>query len=190
MQEIFENLLKGHQRAFEKTFQVKELEMMDHIARLLLSALKAGKKIMLCGNGGSAADAQHIAAEFVGRFEKERRSLPALALTTDTSALTAIGNDYSYDVIFSRQVEGLGNEGDVLIGITTSGNSRNILEAVRAAKTKKMHTVALTGKDGGKVKDLADLTLIVKSDKTSHIQEMHIFILHAVAEAVEKVFFD
>ncbi len=189
MQEVFQNLLKGHQRAFEKTFQAAELEMLDQIARLMLSALKAGKKILICGNGGSAADAQHIAAEFVGRFEKERRSLPALALTTDTSAITAIGNDYSYDVIFSRQVEGLGNEGDILIGITTSGNSKNILEAVTAAKAKKMTTVALTGKDGGKVKDLADHALIVKSDKTSHIQEMHIFALHAIAEAVEKVFF-
>lgn len=190
MQEIFKELLKGHQRTFEKTFQAKELETLDHIARLLLSSLKAGKKILICGNGGSAADAQHFAAEFVGRFEKERRSLPALALTTDTSALTAIANDYSYDVVFSRQVEGLANEGDVLIGITTSGNSRNILEAIQTAKAKKVHTVALTGRDGGKIKDLADCTFIVKSEKTSHIQEVHIFILHAIAEAVEKVFFD
>ena len=116
--------------------------------------------------------------------------MPALALTTDTSALTAIANDYSYDVVFSRQVEGLANEGDVLIGITTSGNSRNILEAIQTAKAKKVHTVALTGRDGGKIKDLADCTFIVKSEKTSHIQEVHIFILHAIAEAVEKVFFD
>lgn len=189
MQEIFKELLKGHERAFEKTFQPKELETLDQMARLLLSALKAGKKILLCGNGGSAADAQHFAAEFVGRFEKERRSLPALALTTDTSAITAIANDYSYDKIFSRQVEGLGNEGDVLIALSTSGNSRNVLEAVQAARARKVHTLAFTGKDGGKIKDLADLTLIVKSDKTSHIQEVHIFALHAVAEAVEKTFF-
>ncbi len=190
MREIFESLLRGHQKAFEKTFQGKDLELLEQISRMLLSALKAGRKIMLCGNGGSAADAQHVAAEFVGRFEKERRSLPALALTTDTSALTAIGNDYSYDVIFSRQVEGLGNEGDVLIAISTSGNSPNILEAVKAARAKKIHTIALTGKDGGKIKDLADICLIVKSEKTSHIQEMHIFALHAVSEAVERVFFD
>jgi D-sedoheptulose 7-phosphate isomerase len=190
MQEIFTDLVKGHQRAFEKTFHGKDLEVLERIARALLSSLKAGKKIMLCGNGGSAADAQHIAAEFVGRFEKERRSLPALALTTDTSAITAIGNDYSYDAIFSRQVEGLGNEGDVLIAISTSGNSRNILEAVQAARARKIFTIALTGKDGGKIKDLADCSLIIKSDKTSHIQEMHIFALHAVAEAVEKTFFD
>lgn len=189
MQEIFTELLKGHARAFEKTFQAKELETLDQMARVLLSALKAGKKVLLCGNGGSAADAQHFAAEFIGRFEKERRSLPALALTTDTSALTAIANDYSYDCIFSRQVEGLGNEGDVLIAISTSGNSRNILEAIQSARTKKMHVLALTGKDGGKLKDLADLTFIVKSDKTSHIQEVHIFTLHAIAEAVEKTFF-
>lgn len=190
MQEIFQNLIRGHQRAFEKTFQGNDLEILEQISRMLLSVLKSGKKIMLCGNGGSAADAQHIAAEFVGRFEKERRSLPALALTTDTSALTAIGNDYSYDVVFARQVEGLGNEGDVLIAISTSGNSRNVLEALRAAQAKKVHTIALTGKDGGKVKDLADISLVIKSDKTSHIQEMHIFALHAAAEAVEKIFFD
>ncbi len=190
MQQIFSDLLKGHQRTFEKTFQGKDLEAMEQISRLLLSALKCGKKIMVCGNGGSAADAQHFAAEFVGRFEKERRSLPAIALTTDTSALTAIANDYSFDVIFSRQIEGLGNEGDVLIAISTSGNSRNIIEAVQTARAKKINTIALTGKDGGKIKDLADCVFIAKSEKTAHIQEAHIFLLHAVSEAVEKTFFD
>lgn len=190
MQEIFKGLLKGHQNTFEKTFQAEELETLGRIARLMLSALKAGKKIMFCGNGGSAADSQHMAAEFIGRFEKERRSLAALSLTTDTSALTALANDYSYDVVFSRQVEGLGNEGDVLVGLTTSGNSKNVLEAIQVAKSKKIHTVAFTGKDGGRVKGLADHVFISKSDKTSHIQETHIFALHAIAEAVEKVFFD
>lgn len=190
MREIFEKLLDGHVQTFEKSFQPSDLAVLEQISRLLLTVLKSGHKVLLCGNGGSAADAQHIAAEFVGRFEKERRSLPALALTTDTSALTAIGNDYSYDVIFSRQVEGLGNEGDVLIAISTSGNSPNVLEAVKMAKSKKIHTIALTGKDGGKIKDLADIVFTAKSQKTSHIQEMHIFALHAVSEAVEKVFFD
>lgn len=190
MKELFSELLKGHQRTFEKTFTEKEIETLDRISRQLLSSLKSGKKILLCGNGGSAADAQHIAAEFVGRFEMERRSLPAIALTTDTSALTAIGNDYSYDVIFSRQVEGLGNEGDVLIAISTSGNSRNILEAVQAAKARKIHTIGFTGKTGGKLKDAAEICFTVKSDKTAHIQEAHIFALHAISEAVEKVFFN
>jgi len=190
MQQIFSDLLKGHQRAFEKTFHGKDMEVMEQIARVMLCALKSGKKILVCGNGGSAADAQHFAAEFVGRFEMERRSLPAIALTTDTSALTAIANDYSFDVIFSRQIEGLGNEGDVLIAISTSGNSRNIIEALKVAREKKIHTVVLTGKDGGKVKDLAECVFIAKSDKTSHIQETHSFLLHAVSEAVEKTFFN
>lgn len=189
MQEVFQNLLKSHQRTFEKSFQSKDIELLEQISKSLLSAFKCGKKILICGNGGSAADAQHIAAEFVGRFEKERRSLPAIALTTDTSALTAIGNDYSFDVIFSRQVEGLGQEGDVLIAISTSGRSPNILEAVKAARAKKMHVIGFTGKDGGQLKDLCDFVFIAKADKTSHIQETHIFALHAISEAVEKVFF-
>ena len=121
------------------------LEVLLEVARLALSTIKAGKKIMLCGNGGSAADSQHIAAEFIGRFEKERKSMAAMALTTDTSALTAIGNDYGYEEVFSRQVEGLGQSGDLLIGISTSGNSKNVIKALEVAKKKGVSTVALVG---------------------------------------------
>jgi D-sedoheptulose 7-phosphate isomerase len=138
------------------------------------------------GNGGSAADCQHLAAEFVGRFKLERKGYPAIALTTDTSILTAVGNDYSFDSIFSRQIEALGKEGDLVVGISTSGNSKNIIRGVEKAKELGLYTVGLLGKDGGALKDLVDLPLVVPIDNTARIQECHILIGHIVCEIVEE----
>ncbi len=149
------------------------------------TALEKGRKILICGNGGSAADSQHMAAEFVGRFVKERQSLPALALTVDTSLLTAVGNDYGFDCVFSRQVEGLGQEGDVLIAISTSGNSANVVKAVKTAKEKGIYVIALTGENGGILAKKSDLCLAVPSQVTARIQEMHIMIIHMICEIAE-----
>ena len=150
------------------------------------TALEKGRKILICGNGGSAADSQHMAAEFVGRFVKERQSLPALALTVDTSLLTAVGNDYGFDCVFSRQVEGLGQEGDVLIAISTSGNSANVVKAVKTAKEKGIYVIALTGENGGILAKESDLCLAVPSQVTARIQEMHIMIIHMICEIAEE----
>lgn len=149
-------------------------------ASIILACLKEGNKVLLFGNGGSAGDAQHIAAEFVGRFVKERRSLPAIALTTDTSAITAIGNDYGFEHVFARQVEGLANSGDVLIGISTSGNSPNVINALTLGRSLNCKTIGLTGRDGGKMNECCDLNIIVPSDDTARIQEMHILIGHII----------
>lgn len=149
------------------------------------TALEKGRKILICGNGGSAADSQHMAAEFVGRFVKERQSLPALALTVDTSLLTAVGNDYGFDCVFSRQVEGLGQEGDVLIAISTSGNSANVVKAVKTAKEKGIYVIALTGENGGILAKESELCLAVPSQVTARIQEMHIMIIHMICEVAE-----
>ena len=189
MQEIFKSNLAGHAEALNGSFDAARLTVLEAMAREFLKAFKSGRKILFCGNGGSAADAQHIAAEFTGRFKKERRSLPAIAITTDTSALTAIANDYDYDRVFSRQVEGLGQAGDVLIAISTSGNSKSILEAVKQAKQQQMVTLGFTGKDGGILKGIVDICYQAQSSKTSHIQEMHITALHALSEVVENVLF-
>ena len=162
------------------------LEVLLKVARLASSAIKAGKKIMLCGNGGSAADSQHVAAEFIGRFEKERKSMAAIALTTDTSALTAIGNDYGYEEVFSRQVEGLGQSGDLLIGISTSGNSKNVVKALGVAKENGISTVALVGdRPNGAMQTIADYVLVAPSANTARIQECHILMMHTICQLVE-----
>ena len=155
------------------------------IAEACTAALKAGRKLMFCGNGGSAADSQHLAAELIGRYKLERPAMRAIALTTDTSILTAIGNDYGYDDVFRRQVEGLGEEGDVLIGLSTSGNSRNVLRAFEQAKVMGITTVAVTGAGGGAMGEAADITLAVPATVTNHIQEMHITCGHLICELVE-----
>ena len=183
----FEEIFRQHREAIEKSLTSPQLEILEKIASLMADTLRSGHKLLLCGNGGSAADSQHIAAEFVGRFKQDRRSLPALALTTDTSVLTAIGNDYAYEQLFSRQVEGLGEKGDLLIGLSTSGNSKNVLEAVKAAKAKGIVTVGLTGARGGALKDLADFCFQAQSDETPHIQEVHITALHALSEIAESL---
>lgn len=178
----------------QNSIHTKELVLNDEayikdlqkIIEKVKTCFKKGNKILVAGNGGSAADAQHFTAEFMGRYLKERKAYPALALTTDSSMLTAWSNDYSYDTVFSRQIEGIGEKGDVFFGITTSGNSKSILEAIKAAKKKGIFTVGLTGRDGGKTKDLADISLIIPSDKTSHIQECHIMTIHIICEEVEK----
>lgn len=154
-------------------------------AGLCVDALKAGGKILLCGNGGSAADAQHIAAELIGRFINDRRPLPAIALTTDTSALTAIGNDYGYADVFSRQVAGLAVYGDVLIAISTSGNSENVNRACEVARDKGCSVVALSGKGGGALNALADVSIVVPSSTTARIQECHILIGHLFCGLIE-----
>ena len=152
---------------------------------LLSEVINQGGKILVCGNGGSAADSQHFAAEIIGRFEKERKALPAIALSTDTSILTAVANDYAYDDIFSRQVEGLGQPGDILIGISTSGNSPNVLKAIRKAGTMGLKTIGLLGKKGGEIRDAVDKVVVVPHDVTARIQEAHILILHFWASLVE-----
>ena len=183
----FAEIFHQNREAIEKSFTPPQIKVLEQIASVLAQSLTSGLKILLCGNGGSAADSQHIAAEFIGRFKRERRILPALALTTDTSILTAIGNDYAYEKIFSRQVEGLGERGDILIGLSTSGNSKNVLEAVKTAKTKGLVTVGFTGAKGGVLKTLADHCFQAQSDETSHIQEVHITALHALSEVVEDI---
>ena len=165
------------------------LEKIASVIKASVAIYKAGNKILIAGNGGSAADAQHFAAELVGRYGFDRPSLPALALTTDTSNLTAIGNDYGYEYVFSRQLEGMGVAGDLFIGISTSGNSENILNAFASAKEKGITTVALTGRDGGKMAEVADHTLIVPSDATPRIQESHLLIEHMICDAIEKEMF-
>lgn len=162
--------------------------MMDEIAlasEWVTNSFKEGGKVLLVGNGGSAADAQHIAAEFIGRFERERRAWPAIALTTDTSILTALSNDYSVETIFSRQIEALGKPGDVLIAFTTSGNSPNVIEGVRKANELGLRTIGFTGEAGGKLAEVCHLTLKVPSRRTCRIQEAHITLCHALCEVVE-----
>jgi len=184
MESMIEKELRGHLETITKVIETMQPDIKA-AASAMVETLRRGRKILLCGNGGSAADAQHIAAELTGRYKTERKALPGIALTTDTSALTAIGNDYGYDTVFSRQVEALANEGDLLIGISTSGNSQNVLNAFDSAKAAGCKTLAMTGRDGGKMKAAADLNLIVPSNDTPRIQEMHILIGHTLCQAVD-----
>ncbi|MHC3993760.1 D-sedoheptulose 7-phosphate isomerase [Thiomicrolovo sp. ZZH C-3] len=165
------------------------LGTIEKAATACVEAYRRGNKTLLAGNGGSAADAQHIAAELVGRYGFDRPSIPSLALTTDTSNLTAIGNDYGYDKVFSRQLEGMGVEGDIFFGISTSGNSQNIVNAFESAKAKGITTVALVGRDGGKMGQMADIAIIVPSNATPRIQESHILIGHIICDVIEKELF-
>jgi len=159
------------------------------VAQECVAVYRRGKKTMLAGNGGSAADAQHIAAELVGRYGFDRPSIPSLALTTDSSNLTAIGNDYGYEKVFSRQLEGMAQEGDLFIGISTSGNSQNIINAFESAKDRGVITVALVGRDGGKMAQMADFAIIIPSNATPRIQESHILIGHILCDIIEKELF-
>lgn len=158
-------------------------------AQLAINSLKSGGKVLIAGNGGSAADAQHIAAELVGRFEMDREPLPAIALTTDTSILTAIANDYGFDTVFLKQLEALAKEEDIFLAISTSGNSANVLAAVEAAQIKGIKVVALTGGDGGKIAEAADIAIVVPEKNTARIQECHITIGHIICHLVEKTLF-
>ena len=157
--------------------------------RITAEAMKAGRKLLVCGNGGSAADSQHLVAEFVSRLTVDRPALRAVALTTDTSILTAIGNDYSYDNVFERQVEALGIKGDVLLAISTSGNSKNCVKALKLAHKMGIHTVSYTGNGGGAMKDLSDINVIIPSDTTMNIQESHLALEHIFCMCVERFYF-
>ena len=181
--------LKDYLKGFQDDFNVflkKDFNDILKAAELISKAFKEGNKLLVCGNGGSASDAQHFAAELIGRFKKNRPSLPALALNTDTSAITAIANDYNYETIFARQIQGIGNKEDILLAISTSGNSKNIIEAVRAAKEKKLLTISLTGKNKSLVSNESDYSIFVASKETSHIQELHIIVLHLLCILIEK----
>ena len=187
-----ENILR---RSLADSIAAKEDFYRDHRQKLfqlvgwVVACFRAGNKLMICGNGGSAADAQHLAAEFVNRFLINRAPLPAIALTTDTSILTSVGNDFSYDYIFAKQVEALGKSGDILLGISTSGNSPNVVRAVDTAKKLGIRTVALTGGSGGRLAGEAELVLTVPSVKTPHIQEAHLWIEHMLCWLVDERLF-
>lgn len=163
------------------------LRVVGDASEIIKSAVKNGNKVLIAGNGGSAADSQHFAAELIGRYKTERRAYPAIALTTDTSILTAWSNDYEFETVFSRQIEALGREDDVFVGISTSGNSKNIIQAIETAKNIGMKTISLLGRDGGKTKGLADISIVVSSELTSHIQEVHIMLIHIFSEALENM---
>jgi D-sedoheptulose 7-phosphate isomerase len=188
MRSIIAKALKQNQRT-SKEFITQNSSNLIRCAEVVCNAFRNSRKLMLCGNGGSAADAQHIAAEFVNRFQIERSPLPALALTTDTSIITSISNDNSFDDIYSRQIEALGAEGDVLLAMSTSGRSRNILSALSTAKDRGIYIVGLMGAGGGEMLPLVDLALVVESNQTPRIQEAHILAGHIICELVERMLF-
>ena len=180
---------------YEESLKAKKKFLDENVDRIIQAcdiiskSIKSGHKLMICGNGGSAADAQHMAAEMVGRMLIERHPLPAMALTTDTSNLTAIANDYSFDVIFEKQVQGLGQKGDVLLAISTSGNSKNVIKAAEAAKAKGIHVISMTGGTGGKLKEISEVNLNVElGPNSSRIQETHIFIIHSLVDVMDRFF--
>jgi len=176
--------LEEHRELFSRLESI--FPAVEAAVTLLVTALNGGQKIMFCGNGGSAADSQHLASEFTGRFVNDRRPLAAIALTTDTSALTCIANDYSFDHVFSRQLLGLGRAGDCLVAISTSGNSRNVIRAAEAARDRGVHTIGLLGRDGGQLRELCAVPIIVPSSSTARIQEAHSFIGHTMCALVEQ----
>ena len=165
-------------------------DKVEEIARICIAAIRNGHKVIWCGNGGSAAQSQHLAAELVGRYKINRPAMNSISLTVDTSNLTAIGNDYGYDVVFSRQLEGVGQKGDVLVGLSTSGNSKNVVLAFEQAKKMEITTVALVGEKGGMMRDMADYALCVPATTSAHIQEMHIAIGHLICDLIEKEFWE
>lgn len=184
MIDLFLENIKEHSELIEDLPKLNDV--VGSAVDLIVQSLASGKKLMVCGNGGSAADSQHIAAEFMGRFIKDRPPIAAIALSTDTSALTCISNDYSYNEVFSRQLMGLGRKGDCLLAISTSGNSENVIRAVVEAKALGIQSVGLLGKDGGTMADLVDVAIIVPSSVTARIQEAHILIGHTICGAVEQ----
>lgn len=166
------------------------LEQVCEAGEKLSNVVLNGNKVLLAGNGGSAADAQHFAGEMVGRFLKERNAIPAISMCVDSSVMTCIGNDYGYDQVFARQIQGLGNQGDALIGISTSGNSENIITAIMEARKKDMLVIGILGKSGGKIKELCDIALVVPSKSTPRIQEIHGFVVHVLCEMIERKVFE
>lgn len=189
MKEQIRNFLNA---SADLKYQVAESlsEKIAEAAQAVVDSLKGGGKLMLMGNGGSAADSQHLAAELVGRFKQNRKAVPALALTVDTSALTALGNDFGFETVFERQIEALGRKGDVAIGISTSGNSENVVRAVRLANQLGVKTIGFLGNQGGKLRDCVNIPIVVPSNDTARIQEVHITIGHIICEIVEQALFD
>lgn len=188
MEEKIKSLLKESIEIKEKIIQ-EQSKIIAQMAKEIIKCYQQGKKVVFFGNGGSAADAQHLATELISRFQKERRSLPAIAFTTDTSTLTAIGNDYGFEKVFARQVEGLVEKGDLVIGISTSGNSVNVIEGIKEAKKKGASTIGFLGATGGKLKNLVDLALCIPSAITARIQEAHITVGHILCQLVEEELF-
>jgi D-sedoheptulose 7-phosphate isomerase len=178
--------LERHKAAFSD--MANHVPLIAEIAELICDRLAAGSRVLVCGNGGSAADSQHFAAELVGRFATERRALPAIALSTDSSALTSIGNDYGFEQVFARQVEALGQAGDVLVAISTSGNSPNVVAAVRAARARSMAVIGLTGAKDGRLRQISDLCFEAPAQETARIQEAHIFAIHCICAIVDQYF--
>ena len=182
-------MIEEIRRQIEASIETKRSLPVEQLARaveVVATALQAGKKLLICGNGGSAADAQHLAAELVGRYLRERPALPAIALSTNSSTVTAIGNDYGYDVVFERQIDAFGQAGDVVLGISTSGNSENVNRALVRARERGLATLGLTGRDGGKMAALCDVHLNVPSNETPRIQESHILLGHILCDLVEQ----
>ena len=185
MNQIIAQRLQDHMEVLQKLTASDLPEKLEQCADIVKKALAEGHKVLFCGNGGSAADSQHLATEFVGRFQKERRGFPAIALTVDTSILTAIANDFGYEAVFSRQVQALGKPGDVLIGISTSGNSKNVLLAIEEAKAKRMTCIGITAAGGDKMADACDICLAVPTKVTARAQEMHVLLGHILCELVD-----
>jgi D-sedoheptulose 7-phosphate isomerase len=185
MQNTIKNIIKESIKAKEAVY-ASQTANIEKAAKAIIESLKNGGKLLIFGNGGSAADSQHIAAELVGRFKKERKAFAAIALTTNTSTMTALANDYSYDVIFSREVEALGKKGDVVLGISTSGNSKNVIEGLRKARSMGLATISFTGGDGGALKKDSDICIVVGTKDTPRIQESHLMIAHIICELVEE----
>lgn len=184
------NALNKHNELFATLKSLEFLKAFDSSSDLIIEALRNKKKLFIAGNGGSAADSQHFAAELICRYKQDRAPIPCIALTTDTSVLTSVTNDYRYEDVFTRQIQAFGSEGDVLIAISTSGNSKNILAAMETAKAKNMGIVCLTGKTGGKMRGLVETTIYIDSHETARIQEAHIFVLHAFCEVIDYVLFN
>ena len=186
MKDIIENEFNEHIKVANSLHNLTNTVAAS--AQLCINCLKNGGKILIFGNGGSAADAQHIAAELVGRYKAARKGLPAIALTTDTSGLTAIGNDYGFDYVFNRQIEALANKGDVVIGISTSGSSANVISALKLASELNCKTIGFSGQDGGIMKDICDINLVAPSKDTPRIQEIHIIIGHTICHLIDQEF--
>ena len=184
MAETISNEIEEHKNATKNLSQISENIL--YFSDKIISALKKNNKILICGNGGSAADAQHFSSELICKYEKKRKSLPALSLSTDPSTVTAISNDYGYKYLFSRQIEGLGNKGDILILITTSGNSENLIEAAKTARSKSLIICGLLGRDGGAIKNFLDFDITINNKRTSRIQEMHSLIIHIICKLIDE----
>ena len=189
MKSIIENEFNEHVKAINDTVKVA-IKDIENAAKICIECLKNGNKILIFGNGGSAADAQHIAAEITGRYKTDRKGLAAIALTTDTSALTAIGNDFGFDKIFERQVQALANPGDTLIGISTGGSSPNVANALKLANNLKCKTIGFSGRDGGEFNSICDVNIIARSDDTPRIQELHMLVGHTICHLIDQAFLD